>query len=102
MPLARTGRRKADSSGITIIGLLKWMGVPNRMLYARRRRRNGSFWIRRINHLEVLEQARLLYRKQIVCAHPDKAGGNLERSIQLNVAWGKIERGFREHGHELW
>ena len=99
-----TRRRKTKSSGTTpqIIGMLKTMGVPNRMLYVRRRRKNGSFWIRRINHLEVLEQARRLYRKQIVCVHPDKAGGNLERTIQLNVTWGKIERCFKKHGHELW
>src|SRR5579862_8075021 len=85
-----------------IVGLLKTMGVTNRMLYVRRLRRKGSFWLRRINHLEVLEQARRLYREQIVCVHPDKVGGSLERTIQLNVTWGKIERRFKQHGHALW
>ena len=78
------------------------MGVPRQMLYAQRLRDNGSFWLRKINHLEVLEQARWLYRQQIVCVHPDKAGGCPERTIQLNGTWGKIERRFKEHGHELW
>ena len=104
MPLHLTRRRKTEDSGITpqIVGLLKTLGVPNRMLYVRRLRRKGSFWVRRINHLEVLEQARRLYREQIVCVHPDKVGGSLERTIQLNVAWGKIERRFKSHGHALW
>jgi hypothetical protein len=96
--------RKTKSAGNThqIIGLLKTVGVPNRMLYVRRLRENGSFWLRRIDHLQVLEQARRLYRQQIVCVHPDKLGGSLERTIQLNDTWGKIERRFKKHGHELW
>ena len=96
--------RKTKSPGNThqIVGLLKTVGVPNRMLYVRRQSENGSFWLRRIDHLQVLEQARRLYRKQIVCVHPDKAGGSLEQTIQLNVTWGKIERRFKQHGHELW
>lgn len=32
----------------------------------RRLRENGSFWLREINHLQILEQARSLSRKQIV------------------------------------
>lgn len=78
------------------------MGVPNRMLYVQSLRKRGSFWIRRINHLEILEQARQLYRRQIVRVHPDKAGGSLEQTIQLNVAWRKIKQRFKKHGHELW
>jgi len=85
-----------------IVGLLKTLGVPPQMLYVRRIRENGSFWLRDINHLQVLEQARRLYRKQIVCAHPDKPGGSLEHTVQLNDAWGEIERRFKQHGHELW
>jgi hypothetical protein len=105
--LARRQKTRSPGNTRQIIGMLKTMGVPNQMLYVRRlrkngSRKNGSFWIRRINHLEVLEQARRLYRKQIVCVHPDKAGGNLEETIQLNATWGKIERGFKKHGHELW
>ena len=84
------------------MGLLKTVGVPNRMLYVRRQNENGSFWLRRIDHLQVLEQARRLYRQRIVCAHPDKAGGSLEQTIQLNDMWGKIEHRFKMHGHELW
>lgn len=85
-----------------IIGLLKTVGVPNRMLYALRLQENGSFWLRNINHLQILEQARRLYRKQVVCVHPDKPGGNLEQMVQLNNAWDKIQRRFKQHGHELW
>jgi hypothetical protein len=100
LPICRTTK---SSGGIRqIVGLLKSMGVPNRMLYVRRLRKKGSFWVRRINHLEVLEQAHQLYRQQIVGVHPDKVGGSLEQTIQLNVAWGKIERRFKKHGHELW
>ena len=104
MPLNLKKRRREKRPHNThqIIGLLKTVGVPNRMLYVRRLTENGSFWMRRIDHLEVLEQARRLYRQQIVCAHPDKAGGSLERTIQLNATWGKIQRRFKEHGHELW
>jgi hypothetical protein len=61
-----------------IVGLLKTLGVPRQMLSVRRLRDNGSFWLRRINHLQVLEQARWLYRKQIACLHPDKPGGSLK------------------------
>lgn len=104
MPLNLTRCRKTKSPGHTqqIVGLLKTVGVPNRMLYVRRRRENGSFWLRRIDHLQVLEQARRLYRQQIVCVHPDKAGGCLEQTIRLNDTWGKIEQRFKLHGHELW
>jgi hypothetical protein len=49
-----------------------------------------------------LEQARQLYRQQIACVHPDKPGGSLEQAVQLNLAWGRIERHFKNHGHELW
>lgn len=85
-----------------IVGLLKTVGVPNRMLYALRMRENGSFWLRNINHLQVLEQARRLYRKQVACVHPDKPGGSLEQTIQINNTWDKIQRRFKQHGHELW
>jgi len=92
--------RSAGHAGY-IVGLLKALGVPKQMLYVRQLRENGSFWLRKINHLQVLEQARQLYRAQIVCVHPDKAGGNLKQTIQLNDTWGKISRRFKEHGHEL-
>jgi hypothetical protein len=85
-----------------IVGLLKTVGVPNRMLYVQRVRENGSFWLRPINHLQVLEQARQLYRKQIAYVHPDKPGGSLERTIQLNHIWSQIKQRFKMHGHELW
>ncbi len=85
-----------------IIGLLKWVGVPPELLYARGRRQNASFWQRPINHLQVLEVARKLFRMQIVCVHPDKPGGNLEAAIQLNETWGMIQERFKQHGHELW
>ncbi len=96
--------RKSSSPERTrqIIGLLKMVGVSNQMLYARRDRQNASFWMRPINHLKALEQARRLYRAEIVRVHPDKPGGSLERTIQLNDAWGRIEQRFKEHGHELW
>jgi hypothetical protein len=85
-----------------IVALLKNIGVPKQMLYVRRLSDNGSFWSRGINHLQVLEQVRRLYRQQIVCVHPDKAGGCAERTVQLNGTWDKIERRFKAHGHELW
>ena len=104
MLLNHTRCRKIKSSGNThrIVGLLKTVGVPDQMLYARRDRQNASFWMRPIDHLQVLQHARQLYRAQIACVHPDKPGGNLEQTVQLNDAWGKIARRFKEHGHELW
>ena len=97
----RTNRKITEPTGY-IVGMLKDLGVPRQMLYVGRLSENGSFWLRRINHLQVLEQARRLYRKQIARVHPDKRGGSLEQTIQLNNAWDKIERRFRKHGHELW
>ena len=102
LDLIRCRNRKSLGRTPQIVGLLKTVGVPNQMLYARRDRQNASFWIRPIDHLEVLHHARRLYRMQIVCAHPDKPGGSLERTVQLNDTWGKIEQRFKEHGHELW
>lgn len=104
MPLVRSRCRNSKSSGNTrqIVGLLKTVGVTNRLLYVRGQRQCGSFWERRINHLQVLEEARQLYRKQIVCVHPDKAGGSVDRTIQLNGNWSRNQRRFKEHGHELW
>ena len=78
------------------------LGVPKQILYARRVRRNASFWTRPINHLHVLEPARLLYRRQILKAHPDMAGGCMERTIELNRMWCDIRRRFKQNGHELW
>lgn len=97
--LTRNGRTNVRRHSGYIIGLLKTLGVPRHMLYVRGLGQNGSFWMRRINHLEILEQARWLYRKQIAFAHPDKAGGSHERTIQLNDTWSKIERRFKAHGH---
>ena len=104
MSLDRFRRNHPKITGRTgqIVTLLKNIGVPKKMLYVRRLSDNGSFWSRRINHLQVLEQARRLYRQQIVYVHPDKAGGCPERTIQLNGTWNKIERRFKAHGHELW
>ena len=100
--LNRSPNRQFTSHALQVIGLLKTLGVPRKMLYVRRIRESGSFWQRKVNHLQVLEQARQLYRKQIICLHPDKPGGNLEQTVQLNLMWGKIERHFKRHGHELW
>jgi hypothetical protein len=83
------------------VGLLKMLGVPKQLLYVRGSGQNGSLWNRRINHLQVLEHARKLYRTQILHAHPDRAGGSLERTIQLNQTWLKIRKTFRTHGYEL-
>ena len=97
MLLNVTRCRKTRSPGNTreIVGLLKTVGVPNQMLYARRQRQNASFWMRPIDHLQVLQHARQLYRTQIACVHPDKPGGSLEETIQLNDTWGKIARRFK-------
>ena len=104
MPIQLTRCRRAKRPGNTrrIVGLLKTVGVPDQLLYARRNRENASFWLRPIDHLNVLQHARQLYRAQIACVHPDKPGGSVERTVQLNDAWRKIERRFKEHGHELW
>lgn len=102
LDLARRRNTKAARRTGKIITLLKMLGVPRQMLYFRRLRQNGSFWLRKINHLQILEQARWLYRQQIVRVHPDKPGGSTERAMQLNWAWHEIERRFKQHGHELW
>jgi hypothetical protein len=100
--LTRYTSQPVASRSLQVIGLLKVLGVPRQLLYVRRIRENGSFWRRKINHLQILEQARQLYRRQVVRAHPDKPGGNLERTVRLNVLWDQIERHFKRHGHELW
>jgi hypothetical protein len=102
--LAVTRARKGRAAGCSarVVGLLKRLGVPAQMLYVRRLGRNASFWLRPINHLAVLEQARNLYRRQIATVHPDKPGGCLERAVELNRIWDEIERRFRDRGHELW
>ena len=102
LELARCANAKVGGRTGQIVRLLKLLGVPRQMLYVERIRENGSFWLRRINHLQVLEQARWLYRQQMVRVHPDKPEGCPEQATQLNWMWGEIERRFREHGHELW
>ena len=76
LELARSKKNKAAGHAGQIIRLLKIMGVPKQMLYVRRLRENGSFWLREINHLQVLEQARSLYRQQI-CPRASRQGGRL-------------------------
>ena len=85
---ARCSHTTAAGRAGQIITLLKSLGVPGQMLYFRRLRENGSFWLRKINHLQILEQARWLYRQQIVCVHPDKAGGSTEQAIQSQLDLG--------------
>jgi hypothetical protein len=85
---ARCSHTTAAGHAGQIITLLKSLGVPGQMLYFRRLRENGSFWLRKINHLQILEQARWLYRQQIVCVHPDKAGGSTEQAIQSQLDLG--------------
>ena len=97
----RRGNAKATGRNRQIVSLLKTLGVPNQLLYVRGGRRRDSLWLRPIDHLHVLEQARKLYRTQIVCVHPDRGGGSLERTIELNHSWHFIQKRFREHGHEL-
>jgi hypothetical protein len=101
--LKRARGGDATTSGRTrqIVSLLKTLGVPNQLLYVRGGQRKASLWLRPINHLHVLEQARSLYRMQIVSVHPDRGGGNLVRTIELNQSWHYIQKRFREHGHEL-
>ena len=101
-PLRRLRRSSAFAHGsLCIVGLLKTLGVPQQMLYVRRFCREKSFWLRPINHLEVLEQARNLYRRRISVVHPDKPGGCAKQAAELNQVWGEIERRFRNRGHEL-
>lgn len=100
--LARSRRSKSASCSAYIVGLLKFLGVPEQTLYVRRLGRNASFWLRPINHLEVLEQARNLYRMRISAVHPDRPGGCPEQAAELNRIWEEIERRFRDRGHELW
>jgi hypothetical protein len=94
-------KRKLQHKSCRTIGLLKSLGVPEELLYARGPRRNASFWNRSINHLHVLEQARRLYRTQIFEVHPDRVGGSPEPTMKLNHTWATIRRTFRTHGHEL-
>lgn len=100
--VARSRRTRCAVCSAYIVGLLKRLGVPEQILYVRRMRRNASFWLRPINHLEVLEQARNLYRMRISAVHPDRPGGCAEQAAELNRIWGEIERRFRDRGHELW
>jgi hypothetical protein len=100
--LSRFKNNKIAGCALQVIGLLKTLGVPRQMLYVGRIHDSASFWQRNVNHLEVLEQARHLYRSRIACVHPDKPGGSLEQTVQLNVTWGRIERQFKKHGHQLW
>jgi hypothetical protein len=93
------GKAKRNSRVQRTAGLLKRLGVPKE-LYVRGLGQNGSLWSRDINHLQVLEQARKLYRAQIFVGHPDR-GGSLERTIELNQIWFKIRKSFKIHGHEL-
>lgn len=102
LELIRGKNTKAAGHTGSIVGLLKTLGVPRQMLYVRRLRENGSFWLRDINHLQIMEQAHSLSRKQFVCVHPDQAGGCLEQTIQFNWTWGEFARRFKKHGHELW
>ncbi len=102
-PLTRLRRSRASvKASLCIVGLLKTLGVPQQMLYVRRFCRDKSFWLRPINHLEVLEEARNLYRLQISLVHPDKPGGCAKQAAELNRIWEVIERRFRDRGHELW
>ncbi len=103
--LPRKRHRKNSTPGngaLCIVGLLKILGVPADMLYVRRLCREKSFWLRPINHLEVLEQARKLYRMRIGVVHPDKPGGCTRQAAELNWIWGEVQRRFRDRGHELW
>jgi hypothetical protein len=99
--LLQRRRTQCGSQGPRTVGLLKLLGVPKQMLYFGRSGQNASLWSRQINHLEVLEQARKLYRRQIFDVHPDRAGGSTERTIQLNQTWFKIRQSFKTHGYEL-
>lgn len=98
--MQKTGRH-IPNCGRQIVGMLKVLGVSENILYSHICRQNASFWMRPINHLEVLEQARKLYRSHIVSVHPDRPGGNLEKTIRLNRAYDEICRRFKEHGFEL-
>jgi hypothetical protein len=83
-----------------IVTQLQALGVPRSLLYLKRHRSNGSFWLRRINHLAVLERARQLYRAQVLREHPDK-GGCHKRTAELNSIWRSIKQTFTRHGYEI-
>ena len=85
--------------GSYVVGSLKQLGVPNKLLYARRG--NASFWLRKINFLEVLEAARNCYRKLAKRFHPDKPRGGKKAFQRLNEAWHFVVRAFKQHGYEL-
>lgn len=88
------------SSGDYTIGLLKGLGVPRELLYARRHHVNGSFWTRNVNHLEILFQAHRLYRRRMAVVHPD-CGGSARAAMNLNRTWSAVRRRFGAHGHVL-
>lgn len=44
------------------------------------------------------EEARENYRRMIAKVHPDKEGGSMEKSMQLNVAWNRAREIFSRSG----
>jgi hypothetical protein len=90
------------SKALYLTGTLRRLGIPETLLWPHPRvTRSGSFWIRRINHLAVLELARHLYRVKIKSVHPDKPRGSTAQALELNSLWRKIRTAFARFGHTL-
>jgi len=87
---------------LRVPGLLNALGVPLWVYQPRSRAyRNGSIWNRNINHLEVLEVAKRLYRKQAKIVHPRARGDCEEASVRLNYLWATIRERFKRQGYEI-
>ena len=90
------------SGALQITGALRKLGVPETWLWPHPRRgKSGSFWLRQIHHVGVLELARRLYRVRIKTVHPDTPGGSTAQALELNSLWRKIRRSFARFGHTL-
>ena len=80
--------------------MLRWLGIPRRLLHKKTDRKQEAFWCRSIDHLDVLHWAHKEYRQRMRLAHPDR-GGVAEEAVALNLAWSTVKRRFSKHGHDL-
>lgn len=99
----RANQKSSYPGRLQIISALKHLGVSQKSLYPKwsRSQPKGGFWLRSVNHLDILEQARNNFRKQIKEVHPDKKGGCSRKTLELNRSWGFVQKKFRAAGHTL-
>lgn len=94
----RLVKTRVCAPGGYTVSFLLWLGVPRNMLYCSTR--NGSFWTRKVNHLEVLEVATKKFRERIKPVHPD-LGGDAAEAARINNLWTATKRRFARYGHQL-